>query len=92
MCILSLNRVTLTFFYKIGRISVYFRVHMYRWKSLVTRNSFCIGAGTRQDTITLIILTAALEEKSVSFWKVDQRKLSEMGYLSSWWVIAIILK
>ena len=57
MCILSLNRVALTFFHKISRISVYFQVHMYRWKSLVTGIPLYIGAGTRQDTITLIILT-----------------------------------
>ena len=69
MCILSLNRVTLTFLQKIGRISVYFRVHMYWWKSLVTRIPLCIGAGTGQDAITLKILTSALEEQSVSFWK-----------------------
>ena len=76
MCILSLNRVALTFLHKIGRISVYF----HRWKSLVTRIPLCIGAGTRQDTIALIILTLTLQEKSVSFWLVDQRKLSKMGY------------
>ena len=57
MCILFLNRVALTSFHKISRISVYFQVHMYRWKSLVIRIPLCIGAGTRQDTITLIILT-----------------------------------
>ena len=54
MCILSLNRVTLTFLHKIGQISVYFRVHMYWSKSLVTGIPLYIGAGTHRDTITLI--------------------------------------
>ena len=65
------------------------------WKAAVLTTTLGpppIGAGTHQDTITLIIFTLTLEEKSVSFLKVDQRKLSEVGYFSSWWVIAIILK